>query len=190
MSPDDAVRWLDRHRGGAAPGDVLAFADRLPPVGLDTLLGRWRGAELPTGSPLDGLLTAHRWYGKEVVDDERVHPLLFRDRSGRLRPVDPTLAPLALLRRVPSLARGRPARVAFAAVRPLLWTRRPAARLRLVRHRGVTTGAIVYDRLPVIDVFRQVTPDLLLGLLDLRGLPESFAFLLEREAGAQRSVAG
>jgi hypothetical protein len=50
-----------------------------------------------------------------------------------------------------------------------------------VVHRGVPTAALVYDRLPVVDVFRQVTPDLLLGLMDLRGLPDPFAFLLERD---------
>ena len=89
----EALRWLARHRGGAAPGDVLAFADRLPGVAVPALTGRWRGAELPTGSPLDGLLTAHRWWGKEVLDADTVHPLLFRDRSGRPRPVQPAVAP-------------------------------------------------------------------------------------------------
>ena len=181
MSDEDAVRWLDRHRGGAAPADVLAFADRLPGIGVAEMTGRWRGAELPTGSPLDGLLTAYRWWGKEVVDADTVHPLLFPDRAGRPRPVEPAIAPLTLLRRAPALARSRPARLAFTSVRPLLTTRRPTARLRPVVHRGVPTAALVYDRLPVVDVFRQVTPDLLLGLMDLRGLPDPFAFLLERD---------
>jgi hypothetical protein len=178
---DDAVRWLARHRGGAAPADVLAFADRLPGVGVAEMTGRWRGAELPTGSPLDGLLTAYRWWGKEVLDADTVHPLLFPDRSGRPHPVQPAPAPLTLLRRAPRLARSAPARLAFTAVRPLLATRRPAARLRPVVHRGVPTAALVYDRLPVVDVFRAVTPDVLLGLMDARGLTDPFAFLLERE---------
>ncbi|WP_448609034.1 DUF4334 domain-containing protein [Geodermatophilus sp. URMC 60] len=177
---DDAARWVERHRGGAAPADVLAFADRLPGVAVEEMTGRWRGAELPTGSRLDGLLTAHRWWGKEVRDDDTVHPLLFADRAGRPRPIDPAPAPLTLLRRAPGLAGSAPARLAFAAVRPLLTTRRPTARLRPVVHRGVPTAALVYDRLPVVDVFRRVTPDLLLGLMDMRGLPEPFAFLLER----------
>ncbi|WNV73791.1 GXWXG domain-containing protein [Geodermatophilus sp. DSM 44513] len=176
----DAERWVQRHRGGAAAADVLAFADRLPGVTVAVLTGRWRGAELPTGHPLDGLLTAHGWWGKEVLDADTVHPLLFPDRSGRPRPVDPTLAPLALLHRRPGPARSRPARLAFAVARPLLTTRRPAARLWPVVHRGVPTTALVYDRLPVVDVFRQVTPDLLLGLMDARGRPDRFAFLLER----------
>jgi GXWXG protein/Domain of unknown function (DUF4334) len=176
----DALRWVERHRGGAAPADVLALADRLPGVAVEEMTGRWRGAELPTGSPLDGLLTAHRWWGKEVRDADTVHPLLFPDRAGRPRPIDPAPAPLGLVRRAPGLARSAPARLAFTAVRPLLTTHRPTARLRTVVHRGVPTAALVYDRLPVIDVFRRVTPDLLLGLMDMRGLPGPFAFLLER----------
>ncbi|HYX94508.1 MAG TPA: DUF4334 domain-containing protein [Geodermatophilus sp.] len=51
-------------------------------------------------------------------------------------------------------------------------------------HRGVPTTALLYDRLPVVDVFRRVSPDLLLGLMDMRGLPDPFAFLLERARGA------
>ena len=68
--------------------------------------------------PLDGLLTAHRWWGKEVLDADTVHPPLFPDRAGRPGPVDPAPAPLTLLRRAPALARSRPARLAFAVVRP------------------------------------------------------------------------
>jgi hypothetical protein len=55
--------------------------------------------------------------------------------------------------------------------------------VRLVEHRGVPTAALVYDRLPIVDVVRTVTPDLLLGLMDLRGLPGPFVFLLERDGG-------
>ena len=122
--------------------EVCALFDRSPSVPAEELVGRWRGSELPTGHRLDGLLTAYGWYGKEVVDAETVHPLLFPDRRGVPRPVDPTLAPLGLLREHPWLARTPPARAAFALVRPLLTTRRPAARVREVRHRGVVTAAV------------------------------------------------
>jgi Domain of unknown function (DUF4334) len=40
---------------------------------------------------------------------------------------------------------------------------------------------MVYDTLPIVDVFRRVDADTLLGLMDLRGLPEPFLFLLERD---------
>ncbi|TFV44193.1 DUF4334 domain-containing protein [Blastococcus sp. TF02A-35] len=144
------------------------------------MVGRWRGSGVPTGSPLDGLLESYGWYGKEFVDAETVHPLLFRTRSGP-RPVDPALVPVSVLRDRPGLAHSRVARAAFAAVRPLLTTTRPRARLREVEHRGVVTAAMVYDALPIIDVFRRVDDRTVLGLMDLRGLPAPFFFLLSRE---------
>ena len=145
------------------------------------MVGRWRGRGLPTGSPLDGLLESYGWYGKEFLDTETVHPLLFHDRRGRPRPVDPALLPVGLVRDHAYLAHVPGARVAFGVLRPLLSTNRPKARLRTVEHRGVATAAAVYDALPIIDVFRRVGVDTLLGLMDLRGLPRPFFFLLRRD---------
>ena len=89
--------------------------------------------------------------------------------------------PVGLLRDHAGLAHlGRLARAAFGGVRPLLYTDRPKARLRTVEHRGVATAAMVYDALPIIDVFRRVDDDTMLGLMDLRGLPQPFFFLLRR----------
>ncbi|WP_409330736.1 DUF4334 domain-containing protein [Trujillonella humicola] len=169
---------------------VLALFDTLQPVPPEALLGRWRGAELPTGSRLDGLLTLHRWWGKDVVDLETVHPLLFAGRRGVPRPVTPWPVPLGLLRHAPGPARTRAARVAFRAVRPLLHARRPGARVRAVAHRGAVTAAIVYDALPVVDVFRRVDARTLLGLMDMRGLDEPFAFVLSRPPDPAGGAAG
>jgi hypothetical protein len=181
---DDAVRWLAQHEDGAAPDEALALFDGLPAVEVQDLAGRWRGSGLPMGSPLDGLLEAYGWYGKEFLDEETVHPLLFRDRTGQPRPLDPAFLPVPLIRTLPSLAHGLPARLAFAAARPLLATRRSAARTRMLVHRGVLTAAMVYDRQPIIDVFRRVSADVLLGAMDLRGLPTPFLFVLRRDVPA------
>jgi hypothetical protein len=161
--------------------DALARFDAGAPVDPAAMTGRWRGSGLPTGHPLDGLLERFGWWGKEVLDPETVHPLLF----GRPDPVplQPALAPLGLLRRAPGLARAPGAPAVFAALRPLLRTRQPAARLRLVEHRGVLTAALVYDRLPVVDVLRRLSEDRLIGLMDLRGMPRPFFFLLDRDPG-------
>jgi hypothetical protein len=177
----EARRWVDAHREGASADEALAFFDRLPPASPDGMLGRWRGSGLPTGSPLDGLLETYGWYGKEFVDAETAHPLLFRDRAGRPRPVDPELLPVGLLRDRAGLVHHPLARSAFSGVRPLLFTRKPKARLRALEYRGVVTAAMIYDALPIIDVFRRVDDDMVLGFMDMRGLPDPFFFLLERD---------
>lgn len=173
-------QWPACAAEGLSRDQALAWFDTAPPVAVDELTGRWRGSELPTGSPLDGLLEAYGWYGKEFVDAETAHPLLFGTASGP-RPVDPRLIPVSVLRTLPGLAHSTAARLAFTAVRPLLTTRRPKARLRAVEHRGVVTAAMVYDALPIIDFFRWMDGRTVLGLMDLRGLPDPFFFLLQRE---------
>ncbi|MGY1915959.1 DUF4334 domain-containing protein [Blastococcus sp. SYSU DS0973] len=175
------AQWLAEHRDGADRGAALAVFDHLDPVTPAELIGRWRGSGLPTGSPLDGLLESYGWWGKEFVDAETVHPLLFATRSGP-RPVVPTPIPVGVLRDRPGIAHSRAAQVAFRAVRPLLTTSRPRARLRAVEHRGVVTAAMIYDALPIIDVFRRVDSRTVLGLMDLRGLPDPFLFSLRRES--------
>jgi hypothetical protein len=181
LSDEAAAAWLADHRPGVPPQEALAFFDGLPSVPAADMLGRWRGSGLPTGSRLDGLLEAYGWYGKEALGAEAVHPLLFRDSDGRPRPVDPSWVPLPLPRDHSSLARLWPVRTAFGRLRPLLYTNRPKARLRTIEHRGVTTAAMVYDALPIIDVFRRIGPDTVLGAMDMRGLPAPFLFLLERD---------
>jgi hypothetical protein len=173
-------QWLVEHAAGVSREEALAAFDALDPVAPDDMLGRWRGSGLPTGSPLDGLLEAYGWYGKEFLDAESVHPLLFSTPSGP-RPVDPALVPISVLRDHAGLAHSRAARTAFRLVRPLVTTSKPRARLRAVEHRGVRTAAMVYDALPIIDVFRWVSADVRLGLMDLRGLADPFFFVLRRE---------
>ena len=180
--PDDAAGWLAEHRDGADPTEVRALFDALPGIAVEELTGRWRGGGLCTGSPLDGLLEAYGWYGKEFVDAHRVHPLLFRDRQGRPRPVNPALLPVGLLRARPGIARLEAVRRAFEVARPLLWTDRPAARLWPVVHRGTATAAMVYDALPIIDVLKRVDVVSVLGLMDLRGLPDPLFFVLRRDS--------
>jgi hypothetical protein len=180
-SPDRRPAALRELRIGAPDAaTVLGCFDRLPAVALTDLTGRWRGSELPSGHPLDGVLTAYGWYGKEVVDPETVHPLLWRRAGGPPRPISLDIVPVALLRNSAHLARNPLARAAFAVLRPLLATATPRARARLVQHRGVLTAALLYDRLPVIDVFRRVAEDTLLGVMDLRGSPAPYFFTLTR----------
>ena len=183
---DDTDRLADRLatlaalERGATAGEVLAFYDSLPAVPVDRLAGSWRGSGVPTGHRLDGVLEALGWHGKRFAGPEEAHPLLFDDGRGAVVPVNPAFAPLGLVLRAPGLVRHPLTARLFRLALPLLRTRRPRARLRAVRSRGVVTATMIYDALPVEDAFRAVGPDTLLGLMNLRGLPAPFFFVLRR----------
>jgi hypothetical protein len=177
--------WLQAwQRHGTTTAEALARFDALSAAAVESCLGRWRGSGLPTGHPLDGLLEALGWWGKDFVDADTVHPLLFRDRAGRVAPLAPVPFLVRWILRHPGPMRGPAARAAFAAAQTLLRTTRPQARLRAVAHRGVVGAAMIYDALPIIDHFRMVDPDTLLGLMDLRGMAQPYFFLLRREGAA------
>ncbi|KAA1426395.1 DUF4334 domain-containing protein [Nocardioides antri] len=161
------------------PAEALALYDDLPAVRPDEITGRYRGRELGTGHPMDGLLEQSGWYGKQFDDVDHVHPLLFRTPGGEIFPVEPRKIPLGMVDKVPQAVVSR-SRSAVGALKPALRTSKHRARLRAVEHRGVVTAAMVYDHLPIIDVFRRVDDDTLLGVMDLRGAPPYF-FVLARD---------
>jgi len=176
----DTPGWLAAaERNGASPKDALSAFDRLPPIRTDALSGLWRGGGLHTGHPFDGLLEESGWYGKRFEDHETVFPLLF-ERGGGLIAIDLPFLPLASAASLDSHWR-RGAVSAFRLGIRLFATTRPTARLRELSFRGVTTAAMIHDRHPIIDVFREASPGMVLGLMDLRGLAPMF-FTLRRAA--------
>jgi len=146
------------------------------------VLGAWKGCGFPTGHPLDGLLEACHWHGKRFDSSEHAHPLVFTTARGRRIHVDPfwpaRALPLAL--RWPALKSPAAGRLVQAAL-PLLATRRSRARLRMTVHRGQASATLVYDAAPILDVFRRVDADTLLGLMDFKGMERPFFFVLRRE---------
>ena len=159
--------------------EALARFDALPAVTTQEMHGHWRGSGVPTGHDMDGLLEAYAWYGKAFESDEAVHPLVFRDRAERPYAIDPRRIPLSLSR-YHALTRHPVSRTLFTLATPLLRTRQPRARLRAMTYRGVTTAAMVYDHLPIIDLFRRIDHRTVFGLMDMRGAAPFF-FRLERD---------
>jgi hypothetical protein len=147
------------------------------------MLGTWDGEEFPTGHLMDGLLRAHAWRGKTFVDADTVHPLVFARRDGTRFAVDPRRIPLWL---APHrwLSQSGVARVAVRLLMPLLRTAAPRARLRAMTCRGVPTASMVYDHLAIIDSFRRVDADTVLGIMDRRGDALPFLFVLRRSGAA------
>ncbi|MFN6542118.1 DUF4334 domain-containing protein [Mycolicibacterium nivoides] len=163
--------------------EALGAFDAAEAVEPEFMLGTWHGAELPTGHPMDGLLAASGWWGKQFVDGETVHPLLFPAGDGTslwaLNPA-PAFAGLAVSTKIP-LLRNRSMSAPIAALRPVLQTRAPKARLRTTRYRGVDTATMVYDQLPINDVFRRLSDDAVIGAMDLRNSRKPYFFVLQRD---------
>ena len=128
-----------------------------------------------------GLLGVSGWWGKQFVDAETVHPLLFPNSAGdALWPMNPLLAfgglGAARLPGVKRLSFGKP----VAGLRPVLRTSTPKARLRTTRYRGVDTATMIYDQVPVNDVFRKIDEDTVIGAMDYRGGRRPYFFVLRR----------
>ncbi|MBO0854036.1 MAG: DUF4334 domain-containing protein [Nocardia sp.] len=166
---------------GCTPAEAWAIFDGLPAARVrDVVVGRWRGAELPTGHPMDGSLTESGWYGKQFDGPDDVHPLLFSDERGDIFAVDPRRVPLSLAGKLPAHWL-RPVRNRLRLLAPALRTGKPTARLRDIEYRGVVSAAMIYDHLPIVDHFRRVDETTLLGVMDMRGLAEPYFFVLRRD---------
>lgn len=158
--------------------EALVLFDSLDAVRAEEILGRWRGREVRTGHPMDGALEASGWWGKWFDGVDEVHPLVFETPGGDLVSLDPRRVPLGLADTLPTGAMSA-ARRSLGVLKIAMQTAKPRARLRHVEFRGVVTAAMVYDHLPIIDVFRRVDDDTLLGVMDLRG-SAPYCFVLER----------
>jgi hypothetical protein len=55
------------------------------------------------------------------------------------------------------------------------------AQLREVRFRGKVSASLIYDQQPIMDYFRKVTEDVIVGLGDIKGKPTDFFFHLTRQ---------
>lgn len=167
-------------RGSATTAEALELFDALPPVAdLAFMYGRWAGSGLHTDHAMDGLLENYAWYGKEFLDPDHVHPLVFTDGGGKIFKVNPALMPMGMALKYPVLKR-KFMRTLFRLGRPLLQTRKTGARLRLIEHRGKVSATMAYDALPIHDVFRKVDANTLFGLMDLKGMEQPFFFVLRR----------
>jgi hypothetical protein len=160
--------------------EALALFDALPAVDIETIIGRWRGAGVHTSHPMDGLLEAFGWYGKKFIDLDHVHPLLFQDNKGKLFMLDPRRLPFNLALHATFL-KNELAHQAMLATRFALQTRKTRARVRMLEYRGQVSASMIYDNLPIIDSFRLIDHNTLLGAMDLKGMTQPFLFRLRRD---------
>lgn len=181
LSLRDAIEMartmIDAER--ASRDKALHVFDALPVVELDFMFGKWKGSGINTDHPMDGLLENYAWYGKEFIDADNVHPLLFETGSGKLFIVNPALMPMGLALtqqwlKLPFM------RLLFRAFRFLISTKKTKARLRMTELRGKSTATMCYDSLPIHDVFRKVDENTVMGYMDFKHMDDPFFFALRR----------
>lgn len=174
--PESTLAPVDSD-GPLTPRTALDRWKALEPVSIEFMLGRWRGSEVQTGHPLGGLLTVSGWYGKAFLDRETVHPLLFWNGSRNgLFAVHPKRLPMDWqVPPTPAL------RASVVLGRSYFGTRKPCARLRMVELHGRTSASMVYDHRPIIDGFRRIDDNRVMGLMDRPNDASPLFFALERD---------
>ncbi|MEV5647507.1 DUF4334 domain-containing protein [Nocardia sp. NPDC052254] len=181
MTGAGTARLAELSAARASEDQAWQLYDSLPEVAVSEITtGRWRGEELDTGHPWAGVLVESGWYGKQFDSADEVQPLLFAGADGRVFAVDPRRVPLGLAGRLPTVG-FRLARRMLPVLRPLLRAGTARARLRAVEYRGKSSAAMAYDHLPIIDIFRRVDENTLLGVMDMRGMTEPYFFVLRRD---------
>ncbi len=89
---------------------------------------------------------------------------------------------LGLMVRVPMLKSAVVGRI-FQTLIPFLRTFPSRARLRKTTYRGKSSATMIYDHLPMNDVFRKIDQDAVFGAMDLKGMTSPLFFILRREHG-------
>lgn len=145
--------------------------------------GLWKGRGIPAGHPFDGVLENLGWFGKRFRPDMRADALLFRFDERRLVAIDPARIPLRLALRFHKVGRMRLAKNLFAYLQRGLRARGPVASLKTVVFGGVESAAMVYDDQPIVDYFRRIDEERLMGAMTIRGEEPVYFFELERVDG-------
>lgn len=172
----------DAVKKGILPTDeALAIYDQLEVVDLDFMLGRWNGSGFPTNHRMDGILEAYGWYGKEFQNADQVDPMLFKHGHQVVR-VNPERIPLWLLTADFPPPKSEFAGRCFSTIIPFIKTHKYKARMRMTKYRGKVSATMIYNGLPINDVFRKVDDNTLLGIMDLHGMKQPYFFVLHREA--------
>lgn len=181
LEPEELNNWLSEHvRAATTTAEALSFFDSLEAVPLEMMSGLWKGAELKTKHPLNGKLKNLGWFGKAFITSDRVHPLVFKGHNEKLFSLNTKFIPAGLMKIISTRN--------IESLKPLikkssqfLKTKQPTARLRMTHFRGVATTTMIYDFLPINDVFRKIDQDTVMGLMDMRDMEDPFFFILKRQ---------
>ncbi|MEO1216795.1 MAG: DUF4334 domain-containing protein [Bacteroidota bacterium] len=165
--------------------EALQVFDKLPPASLEFMHGRWKGSEIETGHPMEGLLTQSGWYGKIFENNEEVHPLVvFGKDKKELYSLNPAYLPLDF-----KLPKSDLLGTLMNKSRIVLETKESKARLRNMEYRGKVCATMAYDEKPIFDMFAKIDDKRVLGVMDFKGDPNPYFFMLERDDDTAYEIA-
>ncbi len=163
--------------GSVTPDEAYAAFDALPAMSIEEMFGRWSFIEVNTGHRFDGLLQPAGLHCKIFFGEDDVHPLVFiNSDKTELYAVNPKLVPLEA-----DLPKDEIVGEVIETGRFLLETKEPKARLRVVEFRGRATASMLYDERPIIDAFVKIDDEQVLGVMDMKGDPAPYFFILKRD---------
>jgi hypothetical protein len=159
---------------------VLEEFQRLPPIDPREMIGLWEGRGIPANHPFDGVLENLGWFGKQFTSDSRADALLFRSDEHKLISIDPARIPLRLALRFHKLGRTRAARIVFPYLQRVFMAKGPVASLETTLFQGVASAAMAYDSHPIVDHFRRIDENRIMGAMTIRGYDRIYFFELAR----------
>ncbi|MEL6695082.1 MAG: DUF4334 domain-containing protein [Bacteroidota bacterium] len=173
----------------ATPEEAYELFQSLETISSDFMHGRWKGSDVETGHRFDGLFEASGWYGKMYLNDEEVHPLVFfADDKKELWSVDPKMMPFDM-----NLPKNDLVGTVLRLGRFAMETKESKARLRDTEFKGRVTATMIYDEVPINDMFVKIDEKTVLGVMDFKGEPDRlenpFFFILERDDDSEYEIA-
>jgi hypothetical protein len=144
------------------------------------MIGLWRGRGIPSSHPFDGVLENLGWFGKRVTAWLRADALLFRAGPHRLVPIDPARISLRLALRFHRVGKTRAAKNLFSYLQRGLRAKGPVASLKTMSFHGVTSVAMIYDGQPIVDHFRRLDRQRIMGAMVIEGDERTYFFELEQ----------
>ncbi len=160
--------------------ELWNFFDTLEEADINMMQGSWIGGQIYAGNhPLADLFDIVGWRGKEFVDENNVHPLVFNGRKGDIFKVNPDIVPYVFpYKLIPNLF----LKLFVFLAKPLISTKKSKAVIRMIEDRGVITCAMMYDNKQIIDIFRKVDNNTVMGYMYIKNLnSDTFFFSLCRE---------
>jgi hypothetical protein len=115
-----------------------------------------------------------------VLGSNACRCVVVRGEAKRLVAIDPAWIPLRLALRFHKISRTRAASNLFSYLLRRLRAKGPVASLKAVPFHGVTSAAMVYDAQPIVDHFRKIADNCVMGAMVIEGDDRIYFFELKR----------